>query len=150
MRFVFRTVNWSRWLLLVLLWLLLLLLLLVRSPLQNPIISYLKCIYFDAIHRILSVYFTRHLFGRIRSIDKINCQTIVILIQFHCISCRRTGQPMSAKNDWIMCTWCDRPKNQFLIVCLHFVFLFFFFHLIKFEIRTSVPDQFSLPLIMIQ
>lgn len=44
--------------------------------------------------------------------------------QCACVSCRVPGQwatwTAPKLNEFYARTWCDRPKNQFLIVCLHF------------------------------
>lgn len=47
-----------------------------------------------------------------------------VFVQCACIAqSADNGQPeqrTAPKTEWIMRTWCDRRKNQFLIVCLHF------------------------------
>lgn len=80
------------------------------SPLTNPIISYLKCIYFGAIRRI-SVPF-----AAIRSIDMISSHFHPP--SFNAPRSTRTWTP--PKTEWMNDAYVVERRNRFLNVCLHF------------------------------
>lgn len=98
-------------------------------PFANPIISYLKCIYFDAIHRILFICST-HVIHRSTWYP----HPAVCVYRAEC----RQWATWTATN---VKRWCDRPKKKQFLYCL-----FALLHLIKFERFEGRRCQINSPL----